>query len=436
VRQTSVPSILIINGSGSPSLTDPRLLPRGARVSYSRYPGPRAAAVATVAAVILEVDRADAEAALQFVRAMHRSTRILLLVRESSEQLAIAALNAGAKRYVTWRAPAEEFHAALEAVLTEPGTADLVRAPAAECVQAERFIGESAPMRRLRAEIARTARCESNVLITGETGTGKELVAELIHANSARRHEPFVCLNSTAIPDPLIESELFGYERGAFTGAYASSSGKLAAANRGTVFFDEIGDISTALQAKLLRALDGKLVYRLGGNKPVPIDVRVVAATNQDLERAVHASQFRNDLYYRLNVIRLEVPPLRERPDDIVALASHFIATFNRTFGMSVVRFEDEALDALVRHDWPGNGRELKNVVEAAFANLTDDDRAVMPLPPQFRKATATADTERAQIVSALLSTKWNKSRAAEQLHWSRMTLYRKLARLKITTPR
>ncbi len=168
----------------------------------------------------------------------------------------------------------------------------------------------------------------------------------------------------------------------------------------------------------------------------MPLDVRVVAATNQDLEKAVQASQFRNDLYYRLNVIRLEVPPLRERPDDILGLASHFIAMFNHSFGMSVVRFEDEAVDALVRHDWPGNVRELKNVVEAAFANLTDDDRAVLPLPPQFRKATAGVDTERAQIVSALLSTKWNKSRAAEQLHWSRMTLYRKLARLKISPPR
>jgi DNA-binding NtrC family response regulator len=434
VRQRGIPAILIVNGSGTPSLTDRRLLPRDAKVSFCAYPGPRgAAAMAAIAAVILEVDRAEhVEAALQFVRAMHRTTRILLLVRDSSEQLAIAALNAGASRYVTSRAPAGEFHEALEAVLA-PGTAlEPIARNAAECRQAERFIGDSAPMRQLRGEIARTARCDSNILITGETGTGKELVAELIHENSPRRHEPFVCLNSTAIPDTLVESELFGYERGAFTGAVTSSSGKLAAANGGSVFFDEIGDISMSVQAKLLRALDGKTVYRLGSHKPVPLDVRVVAATNQDLERAVHANRFRNDLYYRLNVIRLEVPPLRERPEDVLALVMHFIAAFNQSFGANVARFSDESLDALVRHDWPGNVRELKNVVEAAFANLEDNDASVVALPSQFRRATTGADSERAQIVSALMSTNWNKTRAAEQLQWSRMTLYRKLTRLKI----
>jgi DNA-binding NtrC family response regulator len=437
VGQRGISSVLIVNGSGIPSLTDRRLLPRNVKVSCCAYPGPRgAAAFATVAAVILEVDRADsAEAALQFVRAMHHTTRILLLVRDSSEQLAIAALNAGASRYVTSRAPAGEFHEALEAVLT-PGTA-LAPVPraAAECRHAERFIGDSVAMRQLRGEIARTARCDSNILITGETGTGKELVAELIHENSPRRHEPFVCLNSTAIPDTLIESELFGYERGAFTGAVASSIGKLAAANGGSVFFDEIGDISMSLQAKLLRALDGKTVYRLGGNKPVPLDVRVVAATNQDLERAVHANRFRNDLYYRLNVIRLEVPPLRERPEDVLALVTHFIAAFNPAFGTNVTRFSDQAVEALVRHDWPGNVRELRNVVEAAFANLEDRDASVVTLPAQFRRTTAATNSERAQIVSALMSTNWNKSKAAEQLQWSRMTLYRKLNRLKIQLP-
>jgi transcriptional regulator with PAS, ATPase and Fis domain len=208
---------------------------------------------------------------------------------------------------------------------------------------------------------------------------------------------------------------------------------KLAAANKGTVFFDEIGDISTAVQAKLLRALDGKLVYRLGGTKPVPLDVRVVAATNQNLEEAIRASRFRSDLYYRLNVIRLEVPPLRERPDDILPLVAHFISTFNDAFGMSMSRFDDESVDALVRHDWPGNVRELKNVVEAAFANNAAAHRAVMSLPPQFRRTLASAKPERAQIVSALMSNNWNKTKAAEQLHWSRMTLYRKLKRLKIT---
>lgn len=436
MRQPSVPSILIINGSGIPALTDRTLLPARARVSCCRYPGPHGAALISVAAVILEVERTDTEAALQCLRAMHGTSRVLLLVRESSEQLAIAALNAGASRYLTSLASAGEFHEALEAVLTD-GDESGEAAVADECAHAARFVGNSLPMRQLRADIARVARRESNVLITGETGTGKELVAELIHENSPRRQERFVCLNSTAIPDALIESELFGYERGAFTGAYASSAGKLAAANRGTVFFDEIGDISTSLQAKLLRALDGKIVHRLGGNKAVPLDIRVVAATNQDLEKAVQSNRFRSDLYYRLNVIRLEVPPLRERPEDIPALVSHYIAAFNRAFEMNVVRFTDEALDAIVRHEWPGNIRELKNVVEAAFANLPRAGDRVIALPPQFKRTTHDGpETERARIVSALMSNNWNKTKAAEELHWSRMTLYRKLTRLRIMPPR
>ena len=433
MRQPSVPSILIVNGSGTPSLTNPGLLPRDAKISCCRYPGPRGP-LATVGAVILEVERADTEAALQFVRG-HQTTRILLLVRESSEQLAIAALNAGAKRYVTARAPEDDFHKALEAVLAEEEEPAAPARVEPTCAHGERLVGESAVMRELRAEIGRISRCDSNVLITGETGTGKELVAELIHDSSPRKAAPFMCLNSTAIPDSLVESELFGYERGAFTGAYTASIGKLAAANRGTVFFDEIGDISPSVQAKLLRALDGKLVYRLGGTKPVPIDVRVVAATNQNLEEAIRASRFRSDLFYRLNVIRLEVPPLRERPDDILPLVSHFITAFNHSFGMTVVRFDSEAIDALVRHEWPGNVRELRNVVEAAFANNAATDRSVMPLPPQFRRTVAAADPERAQIVSALVSNNWNKTKAAEQLQWSRMTLYRKMHRLKIGMP-
>ena len=429
MRQSSGPSILIVSGSGAPSLTDRRLLPRNARVSCCRYPGPRGAALPSVAAVILEVERSDADAALQCLRDLGRATRVLLLVRDSSEQLAIGALNAGATRYVTSRASAGEFHEALEAVLGPAGDDDEVGD--------DRFVGHSAQMRRLRGEVARVARCDSNVLITGETGTGKEIVAELIHDNSPRRGRPFVCLNSTAIPDTLVESELFGYERGAFTGAVTSSAGKLAAANGGTVFFDEIGDVSSAVQAKLLRALDGKLVHRLGGARPVPLDIRVVSATNQDLEKAMRANRFRSDLYYRLNVVRLEVPPLRERSEDVPVLLAHYVAAFNRAFRVNVSGFTDEALESLVRHDWPGNVRELKNVVEAAFANFGAMRIDRMPLPPQFHHVGMDRrGRERAEIVSVLMSNNWNKSKTAEQLHWSRMTLYRKLDRLKIVAPR
>jgi DNA-binding NtrC family response regulator len=391
-----------------------------------------------VAAIILEVDRGEGEAALQFLGVMRGiGVPIVLLVRDSSEQLAIAALNAGATRYLTCHTSEGEFREALDALLVPRVEGGAAEPRHSECLHAERLVGDSQVMRRLRVEIARVARCRSNVLITGETGTGKEVVAELLHANSQRCHEPFVCLNSTAIPDALIESELFGYERGAFTGAYTSSGGKLAAGNRGTVFFDEIGDISPSLQAKLLRALDGKLVYRLGGSKPVPLDIRVIAATNQDLEDAVRESRFRNDLYYRLNVVRLEVPPLRERPEDVLTLVEHYVAVFNQSFGAHVDAFTDQALHDLATYAWPGNVRELKNVVEATFANLQNPETQLVTLPPQFaRGAEVRPESERARIVSALMSNNWNKSKAAEQLHWSRMTLYRKLNRLKISPPR
>jgi len=388
-----------------------------------------------VAIVILEVERGGGEVALKLLRSLRgTSAPVVLVVRDSSEQLAIAALNAGAMRYLTSQSSEREFREAIDAAMPADAHA-IARTP--ECIHAERFVGESAPMRQLRADIARVARCKSNVLITGETGTGKELVAELLHENSLRRDEPFVCLNSTAIPDALIESELFGYERGAFTGAVGSSIGKLAAGNRGTVFFDEIGDISAPLQAKLLRALDHKLVYRLGGSKPVPLDIRVLAATNQNLIKAIESHQFRSDLYYRLNVVHLEVPPLRRRPDDIRLLVSHYIAVYNQSFGTRAEGFTEEALHRLVLYEWPGNIRELKNVIESTFANLGDPDARTLPLPPEFRRdATPRPDTERTRIVSALMSNNWNKSKAAEQLHWSRMTLYRKLDRLKIAPPR
>jgi transcriptional regulator with PAS, ATPase and Fis domain len=291
----------------------------------------------------------------------------------------------------------------------------------------------------LRLQIARAGRCSSNVLITGETGTGKELVAELIHENSARRHGPFVSLNSTAIPDTLLESELFGYERGAFTGAQHAHEGKLALGNSGTVFFDEIGDTIASVQAKLLRALDGKQIFRLGSNKPVPLDIRVLAATNQNLEEAVEARRFRRDLFYRLNVIRVDLPALRDRLEDIPLLAAHFITVLNRTFGAAVRRLSDAAIDAMLAHDWPGNIRELKNVLELAFVNLPNPATEVAELPAHFgRRATyleQVSASERDRVIRALAATNWNKTKAADRLQWSRMTLYRKLTRYRIATP-
>jgi two-component system response regulator HydG/two-component system response regulator AtoC len=271
-------------------------------------------------------------------------------------------------------------------------------------------------------------------LITGETGTGKELVAELIHSNSPRRRNAFVCLNSTAIPDSLLESELFGYERGAFTGAVGTHRGKLALAHKGTLFFDEIGDISVSVQAKFLRAIEGKSVYRLGGENELAFDVRILSATNQDLDLAMRENRFRRDLYYRLNVIRIHVPPLRDRREDIPVLLEHYISQYNSSFGLRIEGFTVEALSQLISYDWPGNVRELKNVVEAIFANLPSRQVDTAGLPACVAKylCNPSKPAERDALLSALVATNWNKTRAADRLHWSRMTLYRKMAAYNI----
>jgi DNA-binding NtrC family response regulator len=371
------------------------------------------------------------------IRAGHPRLPIVLVVEESSEQLAVGALHAGVNRYVQ-RAALDGSLAPLIDELTAEGV--LPRQAAAHVTDlrgGDRLIGTSAVVCGLRAYLKKAARSNSNVLITGETGTGKDLVAQLIHQNSERSQRPFVSLNCTAIPESLFESELFGHERGAFTGAYASHAGRLPAATTGTVFFDEVGEMPLALQAKLLRALEEKQVHRLGGGKPVPLDIRVVAATNRDIEEAVQAGRFRSDLYYRLNVVRVELPPLRERLEDLPELLTYFVASFNSTFGTGVTGFTNDAVETLLAHGWPGNVRELKNVLESVFVNLADGAIGPVELPAEVRhmltRLCGASAGERERLVRALVATNWNKSDAARRLSWSRMTLYRKMMRYSVS---
>ena len=307
---------------------------------------------------------------------------------------------------------------------------------AASLMGAQRMIGVSLSMQETKAYIGRVALTDSNVLITGETGTGKELVADLIHRNSPRHEKPFVCINCAAIPDSLLESELFGYERGAFTGANSSYEGKLRLAHGGTVFFDEIGDMSPYAQAKILRVVESREIQRLGAKKSIPVDVRIMAATNQDLERLTSEDKFRKDLYFRLNVARVQLPPLRDRKEDLLPLFNHYIGEFNRGFGREVEGFSEEALESLFDYDWPGNVRELKNLLEAIFVNLPSRRISFVDLPQQLRRRLRqTAELpqdERERLLSALFSVNWNRSKAAQRLHWSRMTLYRKMAKYHI----
>jgi transcriptional regulator with PAS, ATPase and Fis domain len=240
-----------------------------------------------------------------------------------------------------------------------------------------------------------------------------------------------VCINCAAIPDSLLESELFGYERGAFTGAHALKEGALKLADGGTVFFDEIGDMSLYAQAKILRAIESKEVRRLGGKGSIPLNIRVISATNRNLEQLMAEDKFRADLYFRVNVASIQLPPLRERKEDLPALCDYHIRAFNQRFGLEVAGFSDEAFACLARYSWPGNVRELKNLIEATFINRPARRISLADLPDQFRRrlseATGLPEDERDRLLHVLFATNWNKSQAAQQLHWSRMTVYRKM---------
>lgn len=301
------------------------------------------------------------------------------------------------------------------------------------------FISSSKRMNELREYIPKVARSDANVLIVGETGTGKERVAELIHYASQRSTQPFVCINCAAIPDSLIESELFGFERGAFTGAQEGYLGKMRLAAGGTIFLDEIGDLSLAAQAKLLRAIESREVFPLGGRRVVNINARFIAAANRDLEPLIAENRFRSDLYYRLNVARLFLPPLKQRKEEIPHLLYHFLDQFNEKLSVRVGRPSEELLQCLMSYDWPGNIRELRNLVEALFIDPPDGPIVLEDLPESFRQIFAgyvvKTVPEKDRLVSTLSETNWNKSKAAAQLNWSRMTLYRKLAKYKITQP-
>jgi formate hydrogenlyase transcriptional activator len=319
----------------------------------------------------------------------------------------------------------------------------------------EEIIGNSAPLKFVLAEVQRVAPTNSTVLVLGETGAGKEVIAEAIHKTSARRDRPFIKLNCAAIPFDLLESELFGYEKGAFTGAFAQKVGRFEMADTGTLFLDEIGDIPLALQPKLLRVLQEREFERLGSGKTRRINVRLVAATHRNLEGMVARQQFRSDLYYRLNVFPIMLPPLRERREDIPLLVSHFVEIFSRCMGKQISSIPRETLDAFTAYSWPGNVRELQNLIERAVI-LSDDGVLPNPLPTldanllganpttmdvgamlSMREATFW-DSQRALLLRALHASGWvlgGPRGAAARLGLKRTTLISKMKKLGILRP-
>src|SRR5688572_8017961 len=310
-----------------------------------------------------------------------------------------------------------------------------------------RIIGESEAIKRTVAETQRVAQTEATVLLLGESGTGKELFARAVHHLSNRRDKPFVAINCAAIPETLIENELFGHERGAFTGASDRRLGKFELASNGTVFLDEIGELPLAVQGKLLRVIEEKVVDRIGGRAPVPVDVRVVAATNRDLKAAVEAGEFRRDLFFRLAVFPLEIPPLRERDRDIVLLAKHFAAQLGKELRGREATLSEDGFAALRAHSWPGNVRELENAIERAcilsdsmvlerkdlgLATETDDNVEALKLFDLTGSLSEAAQralrfVERHKILDTLASNSGNKAQTAEDLGVSYKTLLSKL---------
>jgi len=315
-----------------------------------------------------------------------------------------------------------------------------------------RIVGEHASIRDLSSQIQRVAQTDSTVLLLGESGTGKELFARAVHHLSPRRDLPFVALNCAAIPEGLVENELFGHERGAFTGAGNRKAGKMDLAHRGTLFLDEIGELPLAIQAKLLRVLEERTFERVGGTQSIDVDVRIVVATNRDLHKAVADKSFREDLYFRISAVPLTIPPLRERANDVLLLAEHFLEKFSREFGKPGARLSDDAKQRILDYRWPGNVRELQNAIERAVILsdgplISPDTLQLQPqrpesnsvpsgmLPPAFSwegtleevVGRAVQSTERVLLENTMRDCRWNKTRAAEILGVSPKTLAAKL---------
>ena len=302
------------------------------------------------------------------------------------------------------------------------------------------MIGKSSEMQKLFELIRKVAPSKASVLITGESGVGKELVADAVHKLSPRKDGSFIKVHCAALSESLLESELFGHEKGAYTGADGMKKGRFELAHGGTIFLDEIGEINQATQVKILRVLQEKKFERVGGEETITVDVRIVAATNRNLEEEVKAGRFREDLYYRLNVVHLYVPPLRERKDDIPLLVDHFLREFARENGKNVTTIEPRARAALYKYDWPGNIRQLRNCMESAVVMCSGSEIMIEDLPPSVSKSTSEAsvsiplgipleEAEKTLIMQNLAANKGNKSKTADILGIERKTLHRKLAK-------
>lgn len=379
------------------------------------------------------------------LRGYFREADIVLFSPHGSLEDAVESVRLGARDYICKPADAQTVTKAVENTLGS-GLIPVARQRIETSVE-DPFAaikGNSRKLKELLSLVSRVAQTESTVLITGETGTGKELIGAAIHKASRRRKNVFSAVNSAAFPETLLESELFGHRRGAFTGAADNKTGLFECAHRGTVFLDEVAEMPLSMQAKLLRFLQTGEIRPVGSSTTRRVDIRLVAATNKDLEREVSTGRFREDLYYRLAVIPVEVIPLRDRPEDIPLLASHFLQQFSTRLDKNVIEIAPEALDLMRRYSWPGNVRELRNCIERATAlcrdhriGLEEVPRALLATPaaPIVNDLTSLRSLERSHILNTLEQVGWNRKRAAEILEISTTTLWRRLKTFGIDGP-
>ena len=382
---------------------------------------------------------------LERIKALEESMEVILVTAVNDVRTAVEAIRRGAYDYVVKPFDVDEMQTLVRRALEKRALQREVLYLRSELASAQGFdeiVGRHPEMVRIYERTAQVAETSATVLITGESGTGKELIARAIHRQGPRRERPFVAVNLAAIPEPLLESELFGHEKGAFTGAYQKKPGKFELAHGGTLFLDEVGTLRVDLQAKLLRVLQEREVERVGGTRTIKVDVRIIAATNANLRQAVKDRTFRADLYYRLNVVPLTMPPLRERREDIPALVTHFLKKYNREFGKAVRGVSPGVLPVLLEYDWPGNVRELENIIERSVAlargpviHLADVPLDLaLPDPGTHREdqglslREARERFERQFVLRVLDRVDWNQSRAARLLGLHRNTLTAKLA--------
>ncbi|MHB8631637.1 MAG: sigma-54-dependent transcriptional regulator [Candidatus Limnocylindria bacterium] len=392
----------------------------------------------------------DGIEALSRVKATNPKTAVLIMTAFGSSNAAIRAMELGAFDYITKPFELDKISHSVKRVLDYQRLTqevEVLRDEISSLVQTERIVGNSPAMQEVYKTIGKVAKADATVLITGESGTGKELVAEALHLNSNRRSGPMVKVSCAALPETLLEAELFGHEKGSFTGAMTQRRGRFEMADKGTIFLDEIGEMTMPTQTKLLRVLQERKIERIGSNLPIKVDIRIIVATNKDLQKQVEQSKFRDDLYYRLNVINIHMPPLRDRKEDIPSLVEHFLAKHRYSATAQPAAISEEAIRRLMEYNWPGNVRELENVIERAVVLSRGQIITSRELPfgdheagegedgegeadakgdsSFFKKSVA--QFEKDLIMKALRDANGNRSKAAEMLGIYRRLLYAKI---------